>query len=67
MESIVIECISCGWEFEFTAAEQRAYHQKNFDAPKRCPDCRRSKSRAKTYEKAAHRREKDFDWSRVTN
>ena len=65
MESIEIECISCGREFEFTITEQQIYNRKNFDEPKRCPDCRRSKLRVRAYEKAGDRRRKEFDWSQV--
>lgn len=41
--SVYITCINCGEKFEFTDAEQRFYKSKNFEIPKRCKACRKSK------------------------
>jgi len=65
MESYFIECESCGCDFEFTTKEQQAYFEKNFDEPRRCPECRRNRSRAKDFERIGRRRRKDFDWAHV--
>ena len=67
MDAIYIECVSCGQEFEFTIEEQRVYTQKQFDDPKRCPDCRRNKLRVKTCQTNNHSRRKAFDWSQAVN
>jgi hypothetical protein len=45
MESEYLCCIQCEQEFEFTPAEQDLYRQRGFDAPRRCPACRKHKSR----------------------
>jgi hypothetical protein len=45
MESKIIQCVQCDAEFEFTAEEQQEYESKGYDEPKRCPDCRRRKSK----------------------
>jgi DNA-directed RNA polymerase subunit RPC12/RpoP len=66
MEPIEIECMSCGQEFEFTVYEQRIYQDKNFDAPRRCPDCRKQKLKAKAFTKSKHGRRRDFDWNEMT-
>lgn len=41
--SIFITCVNCGEKFEFTDSEQSFYKSKNFDMPKRCKSCRKSK------------------------
>lgn len=48
MENMIINCIQCGADFEFSIEAQRRYRQMNFDNPKRCPDCRKKKSRLAT-------------------
>jgi len=40
-----ITCIQCGREFEFSADEQIIYERRGFDAPARCPECRKRKSK----------------------
>ena len=67
MEPIEIECVSCGREFEFTVYEQLNYSKKNFDAPKRCPDCRKHKLKAKSFMKDRHKRRVEFEWEQVMN
>ena len=45
MESEWIVCIQCDDEFEFSIADQILYERKGFESPKRCPSCRRHKSK----------------------
>ena len=45
MESEWIVCVQCDSEFEFDAADQQRYAEKEYDAPQRCPDCRKHKSK----------------------
>jgi len=45
MKTEFITCIQCGQEFEFSAQEQQQFDRRGFDAPKRCPACRRKKSK----------------------
>jgi hypothetical protein len=40
-----ISCIQCEKPFVFTVAEQQRFLRLGFDTPKRCPDCRKGKSR----------------------
>ena len=39
-------CIQCENEFVITAAEQERLASKGFDIPKRCPECRKKKTKA---------------------
>ena len=48
MESKTIKCIQCDTEFEFSVASQREFEAKGYDEPKRCPDCRKRKSKTST-------------------
>jgi hypothetical protein len=45
MENMMINCIQCGTDFEFSVNDQIRHREMNFDDPKRCPDCRKRKSR----------------------
>jgi rubrerythrin len=45
METQFVVCIQCGQEFEFPPDEQARYLDRGFDAPRRCPSCRRKKSK----------------------
>lgn len=38
-----LKCRDCGGEFTFTSGEQEFFAQKGFEAPSRCPDCRKKK------------------------
>ena len=46
MKSTWLTCIQCDDLFEFTATEQDRYDRLGFDAPRRCPNCRRHKFKA---------------------
>jgi DNA-directed RNA polymerase subunit RPC12/RpoP len=50
MENMAISCIQCGTEFEFSINEQLHYKEMNFDDPKRCPSCRKRKSRPSSFQ-----------------
>lgn len=41
MENMVITCIQCETEFEFSIDEQIRHRKMNFDDPKRCDSCRK--------------------------
>lgn len=43
MESQWIVCIQCDMEFEYETAEQVRHAEKGYDAPQRCPACRKHK------------------------
>ena len=45
MGNMVITCIQCQEDFEFTAEEQEKLKKRGFDAPLRCPECRKHKAR----------------------
>ena len=39
-----LNCVECGTDFTFTAAEQEFFDARGFtNEPKRCPDCRESR------------------------
>jgi hypothetical protein len=40
-----ISCVQCEKPFVFTVGEQCRFVRLGFDTPKRCPDCRKRKSR----------------------
>ena len=45
METILLECIQCQSEFEYSPAEQEYHDRMGFDDPKRCPYCRKHKTK----------------------
>lgn len=45
MVSEWIVCVQCDDEFEFSVADQVRYARKEFEAPKRCPTCRKHRSK----------------------
>ena len=45
MKDKTIACIQCEKLFVFTVAEQKRFLRLGFDIPKRCPDCRKKKSK----------------------
>jgi hypothetical protein len=55
--SEAIECVQCGKEFELSEKDLDQLAARGFDIPKRCPDCRRNKSRYATDD--SHRRRRD--------
>jgi hypothetical protein len=45
METIILTCIQCEEDFEFSSYEQEKYSQKGFDLPLRCAQCRKNKNK----------------------
>ena len=45
METKIITCVQCENEFEFSIVEQKNFRERGFDPPKRCPSCRKKKSK----------------------
>lgn len=45
METIILTCIQCEEDFEFSSDEQKKYHQRGFDPPLRCSICRKNKDK----------------------
>ena len=45
MKNRTFICIQCGTEFGFTINEQRRYEKMGFDDPRRCPVCRKKKTK----------------------
>ena len=45
METLILTCIQCEEDFEFSPDEQQKYTQKGFDAPLRCSECRKNKAK----------------------
>jgi len=43
-DAVQLTCRQCGREFVFTKAEQEFYKQQGFTLPRRCPECRTTKS-----------------------
>ena len=43
MKDVKITCKDCGKEFTVLEQEQKWYKDRDFDLPKRCPDCRQAK------------------------
>ena len=45
MKNQSLDCIQCNELFSFTADEQQKYMDMDFDPPKRCPDCRKNRTK----------------------
>ena len=45
MKTRLITCVQCEKEFEFSIIDQKNFRERGFDPPKRCPSCRRKKSK----------------------
>jgi Probable zinc-ribbon domain len=46
MRDQLITCVQCKTDFEFSAVEQEYYNDKGFNPPRRCPQCRKNKSKS---------------------
>ena len=46
MKDVKITCKDCGKEFTVSEQEQKWYKDRDFDLPKRCPECRKAKRRS---------------------
>jgi hypothetical protein len=60
METIILECIQCENEFEYTVSEQEYYERMGFDDPKRCPYCRKHKLKIENSDRKDSRSRKQF-------
>ena len=62
MKGQYITCIQCKNEFEFTLAEQEHFNARGFDPPKRCPSCRKNKTRLSESEgNNRHNKKRKYD------
>ena len=57
METLILACIQCDEDFEFSTDEQEKYNQRGFDHPLRCSLCRKNKDKKTGFVK--NRRFKD--------
>ena len=64
METIVLECIQCQNEFEYTAIEQEYHERMGFDDPKRCPYCRKHKLKVEAKNRRDGRSRKQHERNR---
>ena len=51
MESEWIVCMQCDAEFEFAEDEQVRYADRGYDAPCRCPECRKHRAKLNSFER----------------
>jgi len=51
-----IYCIQCDNPFTFTEAERYRLNSRGFDAPRRCPDCRKHKQKSANSENGRTKR-----------
>jgi len=56
----IIECIQCNIEFKFTVSEQTYHKMMGFDDPKRCPYCRKHKTKLKMSDPRISRNRKEY-------
>ncbi|HIJ54598.1 MAG TPA: hypothetical protein HPQ03_00590 [Deltaproteobacteria bacterium] len=45
MEDQILDCVQCDESFIYTVDEQRKFSSMGFDPPKRCPHCRKNRSK----------------------
>jgi hypothetical protein len=45
MKDRIITCVQCEMAFVFSVAEQLRFFAAGFDAPRRCPQCRKKKTK----------------------
>ena len=62
MESLYLTCIQCDAPFEFSDNEQGFYRDRGFDTPRRCPVCRKHKSKWTEGPSGRNRRDKKRDY-----
>ena len=61
MENLIIECMQCGAEFEFSVDDQIRHRKMKFDDPKRCPECRKKKLRPPGFKNKKNNHRKKLD------
>jgi uncharacterized paraquat-inducible protein A len=68
MQNEWIVCVQCDAEFEYDVVEQARHAEMGYDTPRRCPDCRRHKTKimsrwerkmSKNHQKKNQRRDED--------
>jgi hypothetical protein len=47
MEDKQLACVQCGAQFIFSASQQEHFNSLGFQAPKRCPKCRKDRAEQK--------------------
>lgn len=47
-QDVMVRCVDCGAEFEFTTREQLYYQDQGWDSPRRCKACRAKRKPATT-------------------
>ena len=69
MRDQTIYCIQCDSAFTFSVAEQKRSNSQGFDAPKRCPECRKRKQKSANSENGRRKRgQKQYeDWEMMGN
>ena len=45
MQSEWLVCVQCDTEFEYDVVEQKRHISMDYDTPRRCPECRKHKTR----------------------
>lgn len=53
-----LTCVQCGNDFEFSDTHRNKLDSRGFDAPKRCPVCRKHKNKTAMDENDQRRRDK---------
>ncbi len=56
MRDQTIYCIQCDSPFMYTVSEQKRVISQGFDAPKRCPECRKRKQKSTNSESRRKKR-----------
>ena len=50
MSDLILTCIQCYSDFVHDLREQKRFSRMGFDEPRRCPECRRRKTRGLTFD-----------------
>jgi len=67
MDTIILECIQCQNEFEYSGSEQEYHGRMGFDEPRRCPYCRKHKTKASVTNLKDSRSRKQFTRNKHAN
>ena len=67
MQDQTIFCVQCDNPFTVTVSEQKRMESLGFDAPKRCPECRKNKQKSAKSENGRSKRgrKRYEDWETV--
>lgn len=69
MQDQILYCVQCESPFSFTVSEQKRLNSQGFDAPKRCPECRKKKQKNASSDnkrKKRNRRQRE-PWEMIEN